>query len=356
MGDEASAAEAVETETVDAGAEGHEPAEVTDTPAAANDNGAGDDLSDEEIAALASAKDPKPADDAEPTVKLGDAEVPLSALREYLASDDDLLRQVKRKIKAAGEEREISLAEALEAVPKAEGWQKKMYDADQRVKALESVAERMQGDPIGALMALGKSEDEAIEIVAKQLKQRFEIESMTPEQRQEYERRRELEEKAKRADEYEAQERQRREEAEVSKLRESFLGSIKEALGANGVPLTKYAVGRVGYMLEAATANGVINGNPTAADFKWAADQVKREIDEERASYLPDDADGDALIAAVGESQARKIARAYAKRIKASQPVPERQASGTRRPSNDNGRAKSWDEFFAERDKAMGIR
>lgn len=319
------------------------------TPAAANDNGGESDA--QLLASL--------ADDAapgEPTVSIGGHDIPVSALQDL---PDDVLRQIKRKIKSGDFEREVSLADALAAVPRVDHVQKRLWEAAQQEKRLEQIAQRMGSDPVGSYMALHEVDRAtAIDSLSRQLVEQLERDAMPPQERAELDRRAELERKAARADEYERAEQERTLRAEEQQAAKTLRPKLEGALKQAGAPASAYTVQRLAAVVHAAMQEGVIRGAPSDADLAWAADRVATELGAERTAHLGD-ADGDDLIARVGEETARKIARAYAKRVSKAQPAVRREVA------NDNGQARArraagtkptWDEFFAERDRRAGIK
>lgn len=286
------------------------------------------------------------------TITIGGVEVPVAALSDL---SDDVLRRIKRKVKAAGEEREISLIEALEAVPKAEGWQRRMWEASKKEKELEAIAKRMGSDHIGAYAALhGVSRREAMDALAAQYLREAERDAMSPEERAKAERQDELERKAKLAEEYERKEKERELEAQANTLRQQFMAATKPALTEAGLSASKRNVQAVAQYVSTAIESGIIKGTPGPDDFTWAAKEVAKEISSEREEYLSTD-DADQLIERIGPERARKIAQAYAKRVrKAAAPV-EREGAAPRR-RREPARAQTWEEWQAEADRRMGIR
>lgn len=305
-----------------------------------------DDLEDDDVDALSGAP-------GEETIRIGEVDVPLSALS---ALPDDVLKRIKRKIKAAGEEREISLADALEAVPKAEGWRKRMWEASQKEQHLERLAQQMGTDPVGAYAALHKvSRSQAMDALSEKYMREIEIERMTPEERAKADRQAELERKAARAEELERAEKDRRLQAEAEGMQRQFVAATKPALEAAGLKASKRNVQQVALLVDRAIRDGVIHGVPTADDFGWAAKELAKEIAEERDDYLPTDAEGDALIERIGVERARKIAQAYAKRVRKAAPAVERKREGTA-PRRSNTQPSTWEEWRAAADRRQGIR
>lgn len=318
-------------------------------PVAANDNG---DLGAEDLDALTSAVEgdaPAPTD----TVRIGEHDVPFEVLQAAMA-DDGIMQRLTRKLKVDGEEVEVSFADALQSVPLAKGAQKRMWEAAQQRKQVEQLVDAMKRDPLGIMeRVLGGSD-----AVYKAVADRLEYEGMPPEDRARLDEERELRRKAGRADEYEKAEQERELAARTAKLQQTYAEGIRGALEAGGVRVSPHAVARTAMVLDAAIKDGVLGADITQADYQWAASRVAEELDAERSALIPDDVEGDALIESVGEARARRIAQAYAARVRA------RQTPVKHEPANDNGgerRAKreapqTWEDWFAQADRKMGIR
>lgn len=346
MSDETTtAAPAAETAAPGADLSGIE-STATAAPDATEDHG----LDAETVEALAGDGDLSP-DDPD-TITLGEHTIPLSALSEL---PDDVLKRIKRKVKAAGEEREISLLDALEAVPRAEGWQRRQWEAAQYEKRLRDAAAQMKRDPIGAAMKLyDVSRAEAIDILANPLAAELEEAQLSPEERAERQRRRDLEERARRADEYERREQEQRQAAEVKRAEQAHMREVGSAIKAAGLPESRHTVGRIATVLTSLYDEGILRGDqaPSPEHYKWAAEQVQKEIAEERAPML---SDPDRFIESHPEA-ARAIARAYAQRVKARQAPPEREpGTAPRQASSGTPKFESFQEWQAWADRRMGI-
>lgn len=285
------------------------------------------------------------------TVRIGEFDVPIEALASL---PDDVLAKISRSVKIDGEDVSVTLAEALSQVPLAKSAYKRMESAAKIRKQADALVAAMRENPMEVMTRVLGGPEAVYKAVADQL----EYEGMTPEERARMDRERELHAKASRADEYERREQEQRQAAQVAKLRESYTTGIRGALEGAGVKLSTYAVKRTADVLSAAMRDGLIpDENITAADYKWAAEQVRSEIDAERS--IPDDLDGDALIAHVGEETARRIARAVAAKVRGAQKPVERDSDGAARPRasrNKSTRDMSWSEFIENANRRMGIR
>lgn len=326
------------------------PREPIEPQTGTQDERGGAELDPEDVVALEGAGEAAPGEE---TVRIGDVDVPLSALSEL---PDAVLKKIKRKVKARGQELEVTLADALEAVPQAEGWRKRMWEAAQREKELEEIAHRMGTDHVGAYAALhGISRGEAMDRLGKQYLQELQRDAMTPEERAAADRQADLERKAARVEEIERKERERQMQAEADSLRRTFLAATKPALENSGLKASKRNIQQVASIVDRALRDGVIKGTPTSDDFAWAAGELAKEVAEERDEYLPADAEGEALIERIGVDRARKIAQAYAKRVRKAAPKVERQRTGNA-PARQESRPQTWEEWRSETDRRQGIR
>jgi hypothetical protein len=295
---------------------------------------------DGDLAALAGDDDAPAAPSASgETIRIGDHEIPISVLEQL---PDEALARIKRKIKSGGSELTITLAEALAEVPKAHGWQKRMWEASQQEKKLEAIARRLGDDPVAGYMALHDiTRDQAIERLSGNVLSHIQREQMTPEQRAEADRMAQLEAKARRHDELEDAERKRVEGAEQTRLRAKHIADMTPALEAAGLKATGRNVRDVANMVATMIDNGIIRGVPTQDDLRWAASELRKE--QEAEDTLPDDVG--ALVARLGEKRAREVARHVAKQVQAKAAPVQRSEAAKPRPS---GKAQSWAEFQRE--------
>lgn len=305
-----------------------------------------EEASDADLAAVLEAE---PANDGE-TIEIGGVRVPVEALSSL---PDDVLAKIKRKVKAGHKDVEVSLLEALEAVPKAEGWRQRQWEASQHEKKLEAIARQMGSDVIGAYSKLhGVSKAQALEAIAQQYIAAEEYERMDPKAKAEKERLAALEEKARRVEEYERAEKQRELETHTARKREQYLAAIKPAMKAAGLPDSQFAIARVAMLVHSAMEDGTIKGEASADDLRWAAQEVAAEYRAETEQHRPGaDASDEDLIAHYGEAEARRIARAYAKRVQRSAAPQPRSNGSAPKPKPTNGEISSveWSKMQNER-------
>jgi hypothetical protein len=312
---------------------------------AANDN-AETDLD------LAGIEADEPADDnagasTGDVIKIGDFEIPASVLEQI---PDDVLKRIKRKVKAGGEDIEITIAEALESVPQARGWQKRMWEASQHEKTLkqqaqqlEAIAQSMGTDAIGAIARMyGVTRQQATDAISQQLigemGREEHLAKMSPEERARFERMDDLERKAEKLRQLEEQETKRAQEAEQARHRERYVQSMRPALEAVGLPVTPRTVRDVANMVATMMEDGLIKGDATPDDLRWAASELAKEIAKDEDARLPED--GEALIAKLGDKRAKLVAQAYARRVQQAQRPQARSPEATKRSQSSNGRQK----------------
>lgn len=317
----------------------------TEAPSPQQKERAGE-LSADDAEAIAEAVESSPANPGEETIKIGNVDVPLSALNEL---SPEVLKKIKRKVRANGTEMEVSLLEALESVPKSKDYIRKTQQLAQVRKQLEQIAQRMGGDTIGAYAALhGISRDEAVNDLLGQLQR----EPMTKEEK----RQRELELRAAQAEEYERRDEERAQGIEKERLAKSYIESINGALTSAGLKPSQYLTQRVAMTMGQAMQDGELT-NPGPDDFAHYAGVVAKEIAGERTETLgSEDEDGDALIARYGEKRAAKIARAYADKVRKAQKSPERPAGSAPRATSAPKKNETYKEYIERKNREMGVR
>lgn len=292
----------------------------------------------------------------EPTIKIGGHDIPLSAIDDL---PDDVLRRVKRKIKAGGEEMELSLLEALERAPRAHGIERKAWELAQQRKQMDELVSGIGADPIAAYAAIhGLTRSQATKAIAKAAMDDLDYEAMPAEERAKVDRQRELERKAKLADEYERAELSRRQEAEAQQAQRTIGPMIQSALPAAGLPADAEHVSEVARELSAMMDAGLFDAGRgqvraiTAEDVAEASKAVAA-----RASKLVNHrvSDVDSFITA-NPALARKIAQAVAKQVRGAQ-TPQRAPEGTkvRAAADSNAQPTTFAEFQAMRNRKLGI-
>lgn len=293
--------------------------------------------------AIDAAPDAKPGEE---TIKLGGFDVPLSALQELAP---DVLRKIKRKVRANGTEHEVSLLDGLEAIPKAKDYIRKTQQIADYKKKLEYAAQGMATDPIGTFAKLYNiSRDEA----ANEMINHLQREPVTKEEK----RQRELEIRAAQAEEYERREEARAQDIEKERLARGYIESINGALTAVGLKPSQFLTQRVAMTMGQAMNDGDLT-NPGPDDFRHYASIVAKEISAERAEQMGgEDEDGNALIARYGEAKAAKIARAYAERVRQKKESPKRPAGSPPRATSEAPKKETFSEWQARKNREMGAR
>ncbi len=288
------------------------------------------------------------------TIKIGEHEVPISALADL---PDDVLKQIKRKIKSAGAEREVSLLEALEAVPKADGWQAKLQQAARKERELDSIAESLGKDPIMAYATIHQvSEEEAERALAEQVLKRLDYRNLPKAEQAKIDRERELERKAAKADDYERVEKEREQAAAAVQAQRTLTPMIKSGLEGVGLPLDETHVAQVAEELSAMMRYGHFgSGQSTrtigADDIAEAAKTVAA-----RADKLVGHRVGDAkAFIAKNPELARAIAQGYAETVSAKRASPKA-PPGTKVGGEASTEPTTWEEHIARVNKKMGIR
>lgn len=308
--------------------------ETASAPAEAAPQASAPDLAPEEIDAITGA-----TDESGETVTIGGVEVPISALGEL---PDDVLGKIRRKVKVSGEEREISLAEALQQASLAGGAHDKMREAARVRKEAEALQRKMLSDPLGAIRELaaaeGISRQQAEDLVLRQVSQLLDYDAMSPEQRAEHDKRAEMERRAAEHERWEREQITQRTQQETQQVvagaleRHQLTGDARAernvAMVAEGIIADLISAGRI-------REDRAIPPQLMAAVMDKAAGHVAQSIEQERArerdAWLEVD-DDDALIERIGPERARRIAKAIAAKAKKAA-APQRRPLGASPPA-----------------------
>lgn len=239
-------------------------------------------------------------------------------------------------IKVNGEEREVSLDDLRTMAQKGAGAERKFEEAAKLRKELEgeiaAIRQKLHGDPVlRAYLSGGR------EALYQAMLEDLEYDALPEEERAERDRRRELEEKAKRADEYETRERERQEAEAAAQLQGRILDQMGAALEQVGIGKKPAAIRRLSYLAEAAIEEGAqvtmqqlaeqvrdeMNGDLTA-QIPDDPEALFALLGEERVKALYQ-----------RETERLRSRSAAVKRTNGSRPRAERQSSGPRVVSSD---------------------
>jgi hypothetical protein len=236
----------------------------------------------------------------------------------------------------------------------------------QQAQQLEAIAQSMGTDAIGAIARMyGVTRQQATDAISQQLigemGREEQMAKLSPEERARFERMDDLERKAEKLRQLEEQESKRAQEAEQARHRERYVQSMRPALEAVGLPVTPRTVRDVANMVATMMEDGLIKGDATPDDLRWAASELAKEIAKDEDARLPED--GEALIAKLGDKRAKLVAQAYARRVQQAQRPQARSPEATKRSQNSNGKQKfssfsEWkrhaDAEARKRDRAAG--
>ncbi len=255
------------------------------------------------------------------------------------------------KLKVDGEEFDFDASDeeaVKKEIMKARGAGKRFETAAQMRKEAESFYEALKTDPVKVLSDPRFGHDVkklAEEIVWKQMQD----DALTPEQK----RSRDIEAELKKFKDAEAASKLTAEQQQAKELQDhyeaDYNNKIMSALEAGGVPKTKGTVRRMAYYLQQAITH---NLDLTPTDL---IAQVRKDYqDEHREMYAS--AEGDSLMALVGEELAAKIRKADLKRLKTTQPEEHRRPAGAkqapRKPAAPE-RKLAGDEWRAELERKL---
>lgn len=315
----------------------------------------GEGIAPEAVSAAPEGDGATTASDAVETIELGGVAVPVSALADL---PDEVLRGMTRTVKVNGEEREVSIADALQAVSKAEGADAKMREAAKQRKQAEQALASIIADPLGSIEQIatmrGVSREKAREAVEKALLDRFEYESLDPQKRAELDQRREMERKARAFEEHQKRQAAERERAAHQQTVQTMQEQMTTALDRAGIANDPHAFSRAATIMSGlVSAEGDVPAAQLAAAMDKAVAQAKAEIAATRAGLFQADSD-EALLERIPVDVQRKIARAYAAKVKkaSASPTRPRGAPKTAQEPERKMTTQEWREWLAERDAA----
>jgi hypothetical protein len=301
-------------------------------------------------------------------VRIGDLDVPIEALNNL---PDDVLRKIKRKVRAGHEDVEVDVLEALTRYPQAHGWQKRMWEASQAEKTVRQQAQEliehgraMGTDAIGALARMYKvTREQAADAISNQLvaelNRQDQLAKMSPEDRQRMQRMGDLERDSAELKRMQEAEKKRAEEAQQSKLRERYAADFGAALKAGGLAVTPRNVRDVANMVATMIDDGLIKGDATPDDLRWAASELAKENAKDDSERMPTDAAQ--LIEYLGEDRARAVAREIGKRVQQKVSPPTRSPGAKPKAPTNGERPRTFAEWQRDanaqarrRDRAAG--
>lgn len=224
-------------------------------------------------------------------------------------------------------------------------------EAAEREKQLAEREQMLDKDFVRAVADkhFGGDRIKAREHLIKMLGGEIAEETLPPEERAERQRRRELEEKAKKLDEYEKAEQQRAYQTQVERQTQQAGRAFAEALKRAGAPTTPHAIGRM-----AAIAESALAGEIEVESVDDLAAIVLQEMQAEVESRFDALSDDDLMALLDRKGRMAKLRAIDAKRIKGE--LVQRAAS-----ANSNGkarieqpaRAQTPDEYLRELRKSI---
>lgn len=198
------------------------------------------------------------------------------------------------KIKVGGKEREVSQNELIQGYQLAAGAREKMREAQETLKQAKSVLEnpfaylQQQGITQRDIFAhlLQNGGEDVQQVMNEFLQERFQLESMTPEERERYEMSKRLktyeEREAEERQRFETEQREAQQQQAIEHFRETYKTNIGNAIKTAGLPDTPYTVSRFAVKIQALRSAG----HDGEINYGQVAEIVKQEIDEERNSLL----------------------------------------------------------------------
>lgn len=244
----------------------------------------------------------------------------------------------KHRIKVAGEEREVSTDDLIRLAQKNASADRYLEQAKAQAKEiaeLRASVEKAAADPLIAAY-MQKGTDGLLDMVAEML----EYEQLPPEERTKVDQRRELERKAKRADELEAKERTAREEQMTQQYVQRIEAEVTAVIAASGLPETAHTVRRAAGMLEAA----MLAGDKTITREKLAA-ALREEMSGDLRGYLGG-LEPEALADLLGEEGVKKWRSWDTARLRPPTQVQRARPPATRPRAEQASARPRTSEFF----------
>lgn len=294
------------TETVET-----EPTEAPIEAEAADDLDSGDEAPPPEPKPVPKAKAPAPKAETKPKV-----EAPAPKPK----------RVVKGKVD--GQEVDIELDDAGWDQVKARqielAARKRMSEVAQRVREIEAMEKALLEDPLSVLEKKG-----ADKRLAEQIRERMQMEQMSPEQRAFHEAQQKIAQYER--EKQQAAEKQQQEAFEAGKRQ--FIAEVNRtfvpAAQAVGLPASPRVVARM-----AEVARDMADEQDFDATPEMIADEVKQELLAEHRT-LYGSMEGDALLETLGKDTVEKVRKALIAKVKAKQAVKEEP-----KPEHRNGVTK----------------
>lgn len=212
-------------------------------------------------------------------------------------SDPDFVtaagKRIKRKVKIDKDERELTIDELGTDYQLREASNRNMRAAAESRKQVNDLLDMVGTDPITAFKRLSehpavskKLQKDFKTLIHEYVVSEFELDSMTPEQRELHDLRRERDARKKADDDRASQEKAAREEAEAQAAGSKLEQDIVAALKTTELPMTESVLGRVIEYLEMGLDNDVPISAAQAVGLVEA--DVEREQQERLAKLSPD--------------------------------------------------------------------
>lgn len=264
-----------------------------------------------------------------------------TAVASQGGSGESKQEPIVRKIKVAGQLRDVSIEELERRYTLEEGAQTKFERAAQMLKEAQALQESLKKDPVKALLNAGITLDQLRSISEKTILEQIEEERLTPEQRRIRELESQLNERQT-AEERAAQEKQQQETAEQEKKYVAeFTSKLRDAFSKHQLPVQDplYVSSAVKFLQNAYLAGEDID--PTdAVEF------VKHET-LQRVAGLYEGLSGEQIIEHLGQANIEKIRKADIARLKGQPKEGFSATSKTPVPAKDQASVKrSADDFF----------
>lgn len=245
----------------------------------------------------------------------------------------------RHKLTIDGEEVELPLSEVLALAQKGKGAEKRFREAAEQRKHVEALVRRLPEDPVSALVAIVGDKSQAARTVTASLMRDPEVravferefyeqlkyESLPDDERKSLDRQRELEAKARKADEYERAEEERASREAKERFVQHFTQEFPQHLEAVGLPANRRTMARMAYYAERA-----LETKERGVTMRTIAERVRDDLHED-VRTLAGSLEGDPLVQLLGPAAA-KLQKAAVAKLTPRAPQPERQPGKGKAP------------------------
>jgi hypothetical protein len=219
-------------------------------------------------------------------------------------------------VKINGKTVKMSREDVIRRAQISEAATERFEQAAAKEKHINGILAGAKQNPIGALMNIGLSKDEAREAFEAWYSSEYiEPEALSPEQREIKAYKEKLARYEKQEAETKAQQKHQQEEQEIAAHREVLQKRIIDTIEEHGLPKTSVTVGRMAYYMKLAQDKGF------EAPMDLIAQQVKQE-QERQLGEIPEGADYGYFVKTLGETLVKRVISEHLKHIRTQRAQP----------------------------------